>query len=502
MTEPHGRHIAAVDLGSNSFHMIVVHVDPSGHLRVVDRLREAVRLGSGLDENGHLSAEACSRALACLQRFGERIRELPSRDVAIVGTNTLRNARNARHFLLQAEQALGHPIAIISGREEARLIYLGVAHSLGAADSREARRLVVDIGGGSTELIIGQAYEAQHTESLEMGCVSSSLRFFADGHLGKSRWKAALTAARLELIPIQNSYREIGWEVANGASGTIKAIGKVIQECGLAPYAISLDNMRQIQARMIAAKSLDRLDLPGLSEERKPVFPGGLSILMSVFESLSIEKMHVSGGALREGLVYDLLDPRGHDSLRDCTIAGLQKRFQIDRRHARAVRETALALFDICQNTWALPTHLRELLGWAADLHELGLSISHSGYHKHGAYVLENYDLVGFSKEEQHWLSTLVRVHRRKILSKLFDLLEMDRYNEALYLSVILRIAVLLHRDRNGLIALPLSAVKPAKRSLQLVFMGDSEQRSLLFADLHEEKDYLKSVDFKLKYTI
>lgn len=502
MIEQNGRYIAAVDLGSNSFHMIVVNVDESGHVRVVDRLREAVRLGSGLDVEGNLSPASQARALACLERFGERLRQLPSADVAAVGTNTLRMTNNARDFLERAEQALGHPIAIISGREEARLVYLGVAHSLGAADARDARRLVVDIGGGSTELIIGQGYQAQHTESLDMGCVSSSRRFFADGNLEKSRWKAAMTAARLQLVPIQRNYRELGWEAVNGASGTIKAVGKVIQQSGLAPYDITLDNMRQIQARMIAAKSLHKLELPGLSEERKPVFAGGLAILMSVFESLNIATMHISDGALREGLVYDRLDSAEHDYLRDSVVAGLQERFQVDRRHAGAVRTTALALFDVVQQTWALPDHLRELLGWAADLHELGLSISHSGYHKHGAYLLENLDLVGFSTEEQRWLSILVRAHRRKVYPKLFESLETRRYQQALYVAVILRMAVLLHRARSGRSALPIIEVQPSKQALSLLFMDDDNQRPLLFADLEEEKNHLKAVDFKLKYAV
>ncbi len=502
MSEPAERYIAAVDLGSNSFHMIVVSEDADGHVRVLDRLRESVRLGSGIDAKGNLSAEAKERAITCLQRFGERIRDFPSTDVAAVGTNTLRMARNSRVFLDQAEQALGHPVAVISGREEARLIYLGVSHSLGTDDQHEAKRFVMDIGGGSTELIIGQGYEAQHTESLRMGCVSSSLRFFANGKLDKRNWKAAMTAAKLELMPVQRSYREIGWEVANGASGTIKAVRKVIQQCGLAPYGITLEHMREIQARMMAAKTLDKLDLPGLIDERKPVFAGGLAILMSAFEALDIGQMLVSDGALREGLVYERIDRLQQGDLRSKTVASLQARFQIDGQHASAVRATALALFDACQSDWSLTPELRQLLSWAADLHELGLSVSHSGYHKHGGYLLDNLDLVGFSTGEQHWLSMMVRTHRRKVSKKLYANLETARYQDAVYMSVLLRMAVLLQRARSGQTALPLKQAKASSQALELLFVDDDSQNPLLFADLDEEKSYLKSIGIKLGYSV
>lgn len=494
------QHIAAVDLGSNSFHMIVVSVDRLGHVRVLDRLRESVRLGSGLNAQGELTIEAQLRAIACLQRFGDRIRQFPSTDVAAVGTNTLRRARNSRAFLTMAQDALGHPISVISGREEARLIYLGVAHSLGANDKPEARRLVVDIGGGSTELIIGQGYESLYTESLEMGCVTGSQRFFDDGNLTKSRWKKAMTAAKLELMPIERSYRSVGWEAVSGASGTIKAIGKVIQDMKLASYDITLDNMRAIQARMIDAKELSKLQLPGLSEERKPVFAGGLAILMSVFEALNIERMSVSDGALREGLVYERINRyEPSNDLRGKTVSGLQARFQIDKQHAQAVRATVLDLFDACQAEWKLPPELRDLLGWAADLHEIGLAISHHGYHKHGGYLLDNFDLMGFSTEEQHWLSVLVRTHRRKIFPKLFEIFDAKRTKQAIYASVLLRLAVLLHRARSGRVAAQIDSLKLDTDSLTLVFSGDEQQNALLLADLEEEANQLKEVKFKLK---
>ena len=494
--------IAAVDLGSNSFHMIVVSVDALGNVRVLDRLREPVRLGSGLDEFGNLSLEAKLRALSCLERFGERLRDFSSTEVAAVGTNTLRMARNARSFLDLAEDTLGHSISVISGREEARLIYLGVAHSLSATENKEARRFVMDIGGGSTELIIGQGYEALHTESLRMGCVSSTRRYFPNGSLEKNCWKDATTAAHLELMPIQKSYRDIGWEVANGASGTIKTVEKIIQQAGLAPFGITLEQMYDIQARMIAAKSIDKLQLAGLSDDRKPIFAGGLAILISTFEALQIKQMLVSEGALREGLVYERINRLHQDDLRGKAVLNLQSRFQVDVTHAQAVRKTALDLFDTCQRAWKLSPDLREVLAWSADLHEIGLAVSHSGYHKHGGYLLDHFDLVGFSTEEQHWLSLLVRTHRRKIFPQLFEGLEAKRSQQAVYLSVILRLAVLLHRDRSGHAALAIENLEATDQALDLIFADNERERSLLFADLEEEKNFLKGIDFRLKYSI
>ncbi|MEZ5537555.1 MAG: exopolyphosphatase [Thiolinea sp.] len=492
------RTVAAIDLGSNSFHMIVAAIDEHGHMRILDKLRESVRLRAGLDENKNLSEEVRERALDCLRRFGERIRDFPSVDVAAVGTNTLRQTRKARRFLDQAEQALGHPVSVISGREEARLIYLGVSHTLAEDDS--SRRFVMDIGGGSTELIIGQGFEAKHLESLHMGCVSGSQTFFPDGKLDKACWKKASTFARLQLMPVQYSYRQVGWDSATGASGTIRSVMKMIQQCELSPYSITLDHMKELRKRMMDAGHISQLNIPGLSDERKPVIAGGLAILISTFEALEIGEMLVSDGALREGLVYDRIDRLQFGDLRSKTVSALQQRFQIDVGHAARVRATAEELFDACRDEWKLVPELRELLGWAADLHELGLSVSHSSYHKHGAYLLENMDLAGFSSEEQAWLSVLVRTHRRKIPGRFFDDLESERFKSAPNVSVLLRVAVLLHRSR-GDQALALDKVQAAKRELTLRFSHSEERRPLLFADLEEERSYLRVIGFKLGYS-
>lgn len=499
MPEHKARRLAAIDLGSNSFHMIVVQVDSQGHIVILDRLRESVRLGAGLDSKGNVSKEAQQRALSCLQRFGERLREFASDDVAAVGTNTLRQANNAGEFLQLAEAALGHPIAIISGREEARLIYLGVAHSL--AQDQRGKRFVMDIGGGSTELIIGQGFDALHLESLRIGCVSSTQRFFADGNLSKSCWEKALTAAHLELMPIKASYREIGWESATGASGTIRAVKKVIQQVGLAPYGITLDDMQKLRAMLTDAGHIDKVKLPGLSEERKPVFAGGLSILIATFEALKIRRMAVSDGALREGLIYDRLDRYQHVDTRDKTVLSLQQRFQINQWQAEAVRKTAHKLFNRCRDEWKLTDYHDAVLIWSAQLHEVGLAIAHTSYHKHGGYLLENADMPGFSTEEQRWLSVLVRTHRQKLVPKLFEVLDTRHRQAALYLSVILRLSVLLHRSHNEY-APRIERIKLAKNRLELKFVENdlAGKRPLLLADLEREKEFLKAVNFELDF--
>lgn len=490
--------LATIDLGSNSFHMIVVQIDAYGQVSILDRLREPVRLGGGLDAKGNLSKEAQQRALDCLRRFGERIRDFPSENVAAVGTNTLRLTKNSREFLHLAEAALGHPIAVISGREEARLIYLGVAHSL--AKDQQGKRFVMDIGGGSTELIIGQGFEPLHLESLRMGCVSSTLAFFPDGKLTKACWDKAITAALLELRPIKAAYRAIGWESATGASGTIRAVKKVIQQTGLAPYGITLEHMYRVRDMMIEAGHVDKLKLAGLSDERKPVFAGGLAVLIAVFEALKIDRMLVSDGALREGLVYDRLERYQHDDIRDKTVRVWQQRFQVDQAYAAAVHDTAQKLFNRCRDEWKLPEHLAALLGWAADLHELGLAISHSSYHKHGGYVLENADLPGFSTEDQRWLSVLVRTHRQKISSKLFALLDVEHYQNALYLSVLLRLAVLLHRSHKEA-APSIERIRVGKNRIELRFVDDIKaQKPLLLADLEREQVLLKAVKVELVF--
>ncbi|MCG5494157.1 exopolyphosphatase [Ectothiorhodospira variabilis] len=488
--------IAAVDLGSNSFHMIVARVR-DGQVHVLDRLRETVRLASGLDHRGNISDEAMERGLACLERFGQRVRELPLGSVRAVGTNTLRKARDAGDFQERAREALGHPIEIIGGREEARLIYLGVAHSL--ADDG-GRRLVVDIGGGSTELIIGERFEPIHMESLHMGCVSMGRWYFPNGEIKTTAWRAAEIAARLELQPIEGHYKRVGWQDSLGASGTLLAVARILREQGWCENGISMDGLRKLREALLKAGHVDRVDLKGLSEDRRPVLPGGMVVLVSIFEALQIEHMRVSDGALREGLVYDLLGRNGHEDVRSRTINGLMKRFQVDEAHALRVEHTSLQLVERVGEEWELDQDDAESLAWAARLHEVGLSISHSQYHKHGAYLVENADLAGFTLQGQQRMALLVRAHRRKFPTKPFEALPARERRVLQRLAILLRMAVLLHRARTD-IEVPIQEIRVKDRSLKLrLAEGWLEAHPLTRADLEREAEHLRNAQFKLKF--
>ncbi len=359
------RTIAAVDLGSNSFHMIVARVI-DGDIQIIDRIREMVRLGAGLNENRELSLEARRRALACLGRFGQRLRTLPPGSVRAVGTNALRQAKQARDFITQAESTLGHPIEIIAGHEEARLIYLGVAHSL-AGDNQ---RLVVDIGGGSTELIVGKRFDIKRRESLYMGCVSMSRLYFPQGEITAGAMQAAELAAALELRPIRRAYRRLGWQTAIGSSGTIRSIGEVVQRADWSSEGITLESLHRLREALITASNTDMLTLEGLSQERQAVFPGGVAVLLAIFKTLHLEKMQVSDQALREGLLYDKLGRIQHEDVRERTVHSLCMRYHLDLKHAKQVETTAHKLFTQASQAWELTKDGQlEILCWAARIH-------------------------------------------------------------------------------------------------------------------------------------
>ncbi|AOV17716.1 exopolyphosphatase [Acidihalobacter aeolianus] len=487
--------VAAIDLGSNSFHMIVANVLPEGELRVVDRLKEMVRLAGGLDQEKRLSAESQARALECLRRFGERIRGFPRGTVRAVGTNTLRQARETAGFLDQVAEALGHPVEIISGREEARLVYLGVAHSLATGTEQ---RLVVDIGGGSTELIIGRGYETQMTESVYLGAVSTSGTHFSSGKVTEQDWEQAVLSARLELEPLVESYRRKGWRDVIGTSGTIMATGRALRESGQGED-ITPAGLRWLYDRFIATGEIAKIKLPGVSRERLPVFPGGVAVLQGVFEALGIERMVVANGALREGVLNDLLGRISHEDVRRQTVQGFAKRYHVDDEHAERVAHTALRLFAQVSEAWALDEDDADHLSWAAQLHEIGLDVAHNEYHKHGAYLLEHADLPGFSRQDQMMLAVLVRTHRRKFVARLFEGLPAELRLRVMRLSTLLRLAVVLHRSRLS---------DPLPDSLQVVADSDGlslhldagwrETHPLGVADLDNERQFLRAAKFKL----
>jgi exopolyphosphatase/guanosine-5'-triphosphate,3'-diphosphate pyrophosphatase len=403
---------AALDLGSNSFHLLLARFE-RGKLVVIDRLKESVRIGNGLQPDGTLSTATMNEAIAALGRLGERLRKLPPANVRVVGTNTLRAAKNRDVFLVRAEKALGVPINVISGVEEARLIYQGVAHDFTPGSKT---RLVVDIGGGSTEFVLGRA-KPQQLESLYMGCVSFSKQFFPDGRLTRRNYDRAVLAARGELQGIVSGFGAGNWKEAVGSSGTVRTIERVLDAMGLTRHhVITPEGLDGLAEEVIAARDVELLQLPGLDDERRPVFAGGLAVLHGVFQELGIDAMHVSMYAIREGIIYDLAGQRQRRDTRVETIENMVEQYHVDREQARRVGRLALALFgQVEQQIETDAEQARQLLRWAVDLHEIGLSIAHSAYHKHGAYIVANSDMPGFSRQEQGVLSFLVLNHRRKL---------------------------------------------------------------------------------------
>ena len=476
--------LAALDLGSNSFHMVVAQM-VLGQLRVVDRLRETVRMAEGLDGSGGLAPDVHDRAIDCLSRFGQRVADIPAHRIRAVATNTVRQLRAPQHFLLPAETALGHAIDVISGREEARLVYLGVAHAQPPKDDQ--LRLVIDIGGGSTECIIGRGMQALERESLQAGCVASTRRFFPNGKLSRKRWNAALTEVTAEFQQFASAYRALGWDEAIGSSGTNKAIGEICAAMKLTKGAVTAEALPQVRERLLQAERIEDIDLPGLSADRRPIIAGGLLVLEAVFDALALQRMAVSKAALREGVLYDLLGRGGADDPREASVSALMQRYGIDAEQARRVEATALQLFDQVATAWNLDAADRRMLSRAARLHEIGLAIAHSGYHGHGAYILEHSDIAGFSQQEQRVLAALVRTHRRRIPKSAFEMIPDRLLASARRSAALLRLAVLLHRAHDHQ-TMPVPRVQADGDALSLTLeKAWLQSRPLLRADLDGE---------------
>ncbi len=489
--------VAAIDLGSNSFHLIVARLD-HGQLSIIDRLRETVRLASGIDDDKCLTREAMDRALECLQRFGQRLRGIQQGNVRAAGTNTLRLARNSSAFVAEAEDALGHPIEVIGGREEARLIYLGVAHGLAAGDER---RLVIDIGGGSTEVIAGTGFATTHRESLHVGCVTLSNRHFADGRIRKKKFCAAEIDAELATQPVMALFRGTGWERAIGCSGTVRAVRSVVQARGWCKHGITRSALAKLRDALIEAGHVDGLEEMGVSPDRRPILPGGVAILSALFELLDIDRLYVSDQAMREGLLYDLIGRIRHTDVRTHTVETLARRWTVDSVHAGRIKTTAAGLLAQVAESWELAGGVyADRLAWAAELHEIGLSVAHGQYHKHGAYVVANADMAGFSRSEQGALAALIRGHRRKFPSTEFEGLPRRLVESSKRLCVLLRLAVLLHRGRSES-APPQLRLNTEGNALTVKFPSEwLDSHPLTVADLEGEAKFLRAAGFELSY--
>ncbi len=484
--------LAAVDLGSNSFRLQIVRVTEGG-LFPIDSLKDTVRLGAGLLPNGNLDDAVAARALACLARFGERLRGFKPDRVRVVGTNTLRVANHAEAFIAQAEALLGFPIEIIAGREEARLIYLGAAHSLPLSPEK---RLVVDIGGGSTEFIIGQGMQALRTESLTMGCVSYSLRFFPDGRMTRSRFRDAELAARDQVQRIARDFSPEHWQCAIGTSGTARSLRDILEQSDFSEEGITLEGMERLRHELIKIGQMQDVTLKGLREDRAPVLPGGLAIMLAVFEELQVQRMGLTLGALRDGVLYDLLGREEACDPRAKTVDFMMRRYHVEAAQATRVARLAQRFYAALAPYPADSEHEREL-AWAAQLHEVGLDISHSGFHKHAAYIVENSDMPGFSRREQQRLATLIMAQRGS-LTKLANRVGID---ESLWPAILsLRLAALLSRSRRDPdFPATFMASSDSGHVFRLVFEPDwLKQHPLTATALAEEAVRWKDIGFEL----
>lgn len=488
--------IAAIDLGSNSFHMVTAQVT-HGQLRITGEFGEKVQLAAGL-VGSHLDDESQQRGLDCLAQFAQVIADMPAGSVRVVGTNALRVAKNRYDFIGKAMDIMSHPVEIIAGREEARLIYVGVSRTM---DHGDAKRLVVDIGGGSTEFIIGQQLEPILTESLHMGCVSFKKRFFDDGVINKTNFQKAVTAARLELLSIQDDYLEESWDVAIGSSGTAKAAFNIIKENNWGKKGITLKALKQIQKALFAAGHADNIDLVGLKPERKNTFAAGVAILTAIFECFSIKQMDFSSGALREGVLYDIMGRYAETDIRERTVNYMLNQYHIDIEQAKLVTHTALSALAQVKDDWNLNSISSEdLLRWAGLLHEVGIGISHSRYHKHGAYIIKESDMPGFSQQEQQALANLILRHRRKFTQSLDYRFTKSDQQDLDCLSILLRLSILLHDDRKEG-DMPIFTLKANNKELHAEFLsGWLDSRPLTLANLQREAEALAVAGYTLTF--
>jgi len=479
--------LAAVDLGSNSFHLVVAR-EIDGRPHIIDKLRERVALAEGL-HGGRLDAVVQARALGALERFAERLAVVPPDRVRAVGTATFRRLRDGEEFLRTASDALGTSIEILPGREEARLVYLGVAHALG---DDSGRRLVVDIGGGSTECMLGERFVSTSGDSLTMGCVTWSKRYFPGGQITEDAFEQAELGARVELEPVAETYSSEHWDHAIGSSGTIRAVAAILEPLGWGSGAtITKSALKKLRAHLIEVGRSDRLELAGMRPDRRDVLAGGVAILRAVFRSLGVDEMKPSTGALREGALHDLLGRIQHEDVREASARAFMDRLGLDVRHGERCRAVAEGLFDQVAGDLGLGSRDRKLLGWAALMHTLGLAISHAGYHKHGAYLIEHADLAGFSSQDRHQLGVLIRGQRRRLRPELLAGFDADRLHALRCLLTLLRVALRLRRDRTSR-DLPGIKLKVSGSRYRLRFpSGWLDEHPLTRADLERESRQL-----------
>jgi len=491
---PDGSQLAAIDLGSNSFHLIIAKIE-HGEMRPVEALAEKVQLGAGL-KNDMLSDEAIARGLDCLSRFAQLLGSVGPERVRVVGTHALRMAKNRRAFTTPARRILGTRVDVIYGLEEARLVYLGVAHSL--ADDAQSR-LVIDIGGGSTECIIGQRFEPQFMESLQMGCVSFAHAYFPNGKINRSHYRKAYEQARAQIYPIRHRFHSRRWEECVGSSGTLQAIETILTQNGWGDGGISRRALAALEKRLLKFKFADEIQLLGLAAPRRNVILPGVAITSALFDVLGIEHMRTSRGALREGVIYDLMGRLSHEDVRERTVNALMQRYAVDADTADIVERRARTFYLATRERWQLTPYDWELLHWLARTHEIGMAIAHKHFNRHSAYVLRNADLPGFSQEEQELLAVLALGQRGKLRADFFTEVAEGELPRVLYLLAIIRLASCF-KYVEFQEQLPDFVILPGDKSLELAFPEDwLAAHPLTERELGSEKQVLGKAGLKLK---
>jgi exopolyphosphatase/guanosine-5'-triphosphate,3'-diphosphate pyrophosphatase len=487
--------MAAIDIGSNSFHLAIARLD-HGEVRKVASMSEKVQLAAGLDENNILGAAAERHGLECLSRFVARLDSVPPERIRIVATNALRQAKNANDFIKRANEILPKPIEVIAGREEARLIYLGVSHTNASSD----KRLVIDIGGGSTEFIIGQGFDPLLTESLQMGCVAFTQKFFAEGEITKDAFNNAIAAARKEILAINGRYQKTGWNSVVGSSGTIKAVRNVLVSKGWSDdqERVTYQGVKKLEKLLIKIGNVNDIELMGVKEHRKAVFPAGVAVLRAVMKVLGIDTITYSDGALREGVMYDMLGRFASEDVRDRSVLALVKRYSVDKKQAKQVVKTSRGLFEQIKDSLGLSSEDADLLRRAVFLHEIGLAISHSSYHKHSAYLLEHSDIPGFSQVDQKRMAQLMLNHRRKLKPDMLEQTCMIGGDQLVYLCLLLRLAVLTHHSRSDYQLPALQLEVTDTNCWKITVDANNEHYTFLLSDLNAEVEQFAKWGVKL----
>lgn len=476
---------SAIDLGSNSFHLAIAKFDGQS-FQVISRLKEKVQLARGLDANNYLSEEAIERGLNCLRLFADRLRSTPTKEQRIVATYTLRKAKNAHQFIDQAEKILNSPINILPGTEEARLIYNGVSHY--HPDINKA--LVIDIGGGSTEIILGKKFKPMKLDSLSLGCVTYN-RFFPDGIITNENFNKALLSALLELSPVRKKYSSKKWDHCIGSSGSIEAVHNVIQAFGYKDTVIHFEHLEQLQRKLIALGNIDNIKFEGLSESRRSTFCSGLVILLSLFKTFNIKTMHIANASLREGILLEIGNELQGKDIRSKTVSSLQKRFDIDKIYAKQIKKNAKTIYKTVSEPWGLTEKsYKNLLKWACNLHEVGLAISLNKLKDHSSHIINYADMPGFSLQTKESLAAIVRNQNKKIILQNFQ----HKYEPAealLKLALILRLSILFNIKRNGLSINDIHFSISESDGLHLKIPDAwAERHNLIMFELEKEKGY------------